>query len=52
MNAWAPALVHRHRTYSRPRRLAKLIHSLQSRLARRTQSPHATSCPQICRTRL
>jgi len=44
--ARAPA---RHPTCSRRRRLANLIRSPQSRLDRRTRSPHGTFCPQICR---
>jgi len=41
IGAWVPALVHRHPTFSRPRQFNHL----------RAQSPHATSFPQICRTR-
>ena len=59
ISAWVPALDHRHPTYSLPRRLAKLIHSVRNRrdpyprplIQPRAQSRHATSCPAICRKR-
>ena len=59
ISACLPTLVHRHPTYSPPRRLAKPIHGLQSRrnprrqscMHLREQSPPGTSCPPICRTR-
>ena len=60
IRAWGPALVHRHPICSHPRRSVKLIHGLRSRRNPRPQSlmhpqaqtAHATSCPQIWRTRL
>ena len=59
ISAWAAALVHRHPTYSRSHRLAKLIHGVLSRrdpcprslIQPRAQSRQATSCPPICRKR-
>ena len=59
IGAWAPALDHRHPTYSRSRRLAKLIHGVQNHrdpcprplIQTRARSRHATSCPAICRKR-
>jgi hypothetical protein len=49
ISAWALALVHRHPTCSRPRRLAKRLRRLQSPSDHQAQTPHATSSPQICR---
>ena len=49
MSGWALMLVHRHPTCSRRRRLANVIHSAQSRLARPARPRHATSFPQIWR---
>jgi hypothetical protein len=51
ISAWAPALDHRHLTYFRPSRFTKRLHGLQGRSDHPAQSPHATSCPQICRMR-
>jgi len=59
ISVWAPALDHRHPTYSRSYRLTKLIHAVQNRrdpyprpmIQSRARSPPATSCPAICRTR-